>query len=138
MPTPGHFEIISTDDATGARRGKLHTAHGVVDTPVFMPVGTQATVKGMSPVELEELGFRMVLSNTYHLNGRPGIEVIEKCGGLHAFMGWKHALLTDSGGYQVFSLAKRSDHTLTREEIEDEIAAFRETSIPPAAGGADE
>jgi queuine tRNA-ribosyltransferase len=82
------------------------TAHGPVETPVFMPVGTQATVKSMSPDELRAIGYRVILGNTYHLNDRPGTEIIEKCGGLHRFMDWDRAILTDSGGFQVFSLAK--------------------------------
>lgn len=106
MGNVGTFEIIKTDPGTGARRGRLVTAHGVVDTPVFMPVGTQATVKAMTPAELDELGTQIVLGNTYHLMIRPGVDVIERCGGLHRFMGWSHAILTDSGGYQVFSLSK--------------------------------
>ncbi|MBN1671640.1 MAG: tRNA guanosine(34) transglycosylase Tgt [Kiritimatiellae bacterium] len=106
MKTPGTFEILNTARGCPARRGRLWTAHGPVETPVFMPVGTQGTVKAMSPAELDELGARIVLGNTYHLNVRPGIEIIETCGGLHRFMGWPHAVLTDSGGYQVFSLAR--------------------------------
>jgi len=78
----------------------------VVETPVFMPVGTQATVKAMTPAEVADMGYDIVLGNTYHLNGRPGVEIIEKCGGLHRFMGWERAILTDSGGFQVFSLAR--------------------------------
>jgi queuine tRNA-ribosyltransferase len=105
-PVPGTFEILATDPSSQARRGRLWTAHGPVDTPVFMPVGTQGTVKGISPAELEELGVQCILGNTYHLNIRPGIEVVAACGGLHRFMGWNRPILTDSGGYQVFSLAK--------------------------------
>jgi len=104
--TPGTFELLHQDPGTGARLGRLWTAHGPVDTPVFMPVGTQATVKAMTPLEMEELGFQIVLGNTYHLNIRPGVDIIEEMGGLHRFMGWGRAILTDSGGYQVFSLAK--------------------------------
>jgi queuine tRNA-ribosyltransferase len=102
----GKFTILKQDSGSSARRGQLETAHGTVDTPVFMPVGTQATVKAMSPLEMEELGSQILLGNTYHLNIRPGMEIMEKCGGLHKFMGWKHAILTDSGGFQVFSLTK--------------------------------
>ncbi|MBP7829777.1 MAG: tRNA guanosine(34) transglycosylase Tgt [Kiritimatiellae bacterium] len=104
--TPGTFEILHQDPGCGARLGRLWTAHGPVDTPVFMPVGTQATVKAMTPAEMEDLGFQIVLGNTYHLNIRPGVDIIEELGGLHRFMGWDRAILTDSGGYQVFSLAK--------------------------------
>ena len=102
---PGTFEILALDGATKARCGKLHTAHGTVDTPVFMPVGTQATVKSLTPAELEGLSVPILLGNTYHLHLRPGMEVIAAAGGLHRFMGWSHPILTDSGGYQVFSLA---------------------------------
>ena len=98
------FDLIITDG--GARRGQLHLAHGTVQTPVFMPVGTYGTVKAMAPAELTEIGFEMVLSNTFHLWLRPGLDVIEKFGGLHRFMGWDKPILTDSGGFQVFSLGK--------------------------------
>lgn len=98
------LEIIKEDSRTRARLGKLHTPHGVIDTPVFMPVGTQATVKTMTPEELKELGAQIILSNTYHLFLRPGHELIAEAGGLHTFMNWDRAILTDSGGFQVFSL----------------------------------
>jgi len=99
------FEIQATCPDTGARAGLLHTAHGTVETPVFMPVGTQASVKGLAPRELlEDLGAQIVLANTYHLFLRPGHERIERVGGLHRFMAWPRAILTDSGGFQVFSL----------------------------------
>ena len=98
------FDLLATDG--GARRGQLHLAHGTVQTPVFMPVGTYGTVKAMSPAELTETGFEMVLSNTFHLWLRPGLDVIERFGGLHRFMGWDKPILTDSGGFQVFSLGK--------------------------------
>ncbi|MHB1653384.1 MAG: tRNA guanosine(34) transglycosylase Tgt [Desulfitobacteriaceae bacterium] len=98
------LEIIKEDTRTRARLGKLHTPHGIVDTPVFMPVGTQATVKTMTPEELEEIGAKIILSNTYHLFLRPGPELIREAGGLHAFMNWQGVILTDSGGFQVFSL----------------------------------
>jgi len=98
------FDLLATDG--GARRGQLHLAHGTVQTPVFMPVGTYGTVKAMSPAELTDIGFEMVLSNTFHLWLRPGLEVIEAHGGLHRFMGWDKPILTDSGGFQVFSLGK--------------------------------
>ncbi len=100
------FEILARDTDTAARLGRLHTAHGIVETPIFMPVGTQATVKCMAPHELRELKAQIILSNTYHLVIRPGTELIAKAGGLHKFMGWDGPILTDSGGYQVFSLAK--------------------------------
>lgn len=101
----GCFEITYADAGSAARRGILRTAHGVIETPVFMPVGTQATVKAMTPAELEEIGVPVILSNTYHLLNRPGVEIIQACGGLHKFMGWSRPILTDSGGFQVFSLA---------------------------------
>jgi len=98
------FEIVARDAATRARAGRLHTPHGVVETPVFMPVGTAGTVKGMTQEQLEGLGVELLLANTYHLYLRPGHEVIRELGGLHRFMGWPHPLLTDSGGFQVMSL----------------------------------
>ena len=100
------FELLKTDTTTKARLGKLTTAHGVVDTPVYMPVGTQASVKAMDPRELIECGTQIILGNTYHLNIRPGLEIISAAGGLHQFMNWNLPILTDSGGFQVFSLAK--------------------------------
>ena len=100
------FEVLKADPGSKARRGRLHTAHGDVETPIFMPVGTQATVKAMANRELQELGAQIILGNTYHLNLRPGMELMAKAGGLHRFMGWDRAILTDSGGFQVFSLAK--------------------------------
>jgi queuine tRNA-ribosyltransferase len=100
------FELLKTDAQTKARLGKLTTAHGVVDTPVFMPVGTQAGVKALDPRELLEMGTQIILGNTYHLNLRPGLDIIRAAGGLHQFMNWQKPILTDSGGFQVFSLAK--------------------------------
>ncbi len=99
------YELIKTCRQSGARLGRLHTPHGTVETPVFMPVGTLATVKTMSPEELKEMGSGIILSNTYHLYLRPGHEVVREAGGLHRFMNWDRAILTDSGGFQVFSLA---------------------------------
>ncbi|MEG6611754.1 tRNA guanosine(34) transglycosylase Tgt [Pseudoclostridium thermosuccinogenes] len=98
------YELIKKCKQTGARLGRVHTPHGSFDTPVFMPVGTQATVKGMSPDELKEIDAKIILSNTYHLYLRPGQEIIRKAGGLHSFMNWDRPILTDSGGFQVFSL----------------------------------
>ncbi|MCS6798981.1 MAG: tRNA guanosine(34) transglycosylase Tgt [Myxococcota bacterium] len=103
-PTPGFaFEVVATDGA--ARVGRLGTPRGVVETPAFMPVGTQGTVKGLLPSEVEATGARCCLANTYHLWLRPGAELVASLGGLHRFMRWPHVILTDSGGYQVFSLA---------------------------------
>ena len=98
------FEIVAKDSGTGARAGLLHTPHGVVETPVFMPVGTAGTVKGMTQAQLEDLGTQILLANTYHLYLRPGHEVVREMGGLHGFMGWHRPILTDSGGFQVMSL----------------------------------
>lgn len=105
------YELIKECAQTGARLGKLHTPHGVIDTPVFMPVGTQATVKTMSPEELRGIDANIILSNTYHLYMRPGHELIERFGGLHKFMNWDRSILTDSGGFQVFSLSDLRDIT---------------------------
>ncbi|MBW2186883.1 MAG: tRNA guanosine(34) transglycosylase Tgt [Deltaproteobacteria bacterium] len=100
------FDLLATDPDSSARRGRLHTAHGVIETPVFMPVGTQGTVKGMMPETLHDLGAQIILGNTYHLFLRPGHELVQKLGGLHKFMNWSGPILTDSGGFQVFSLGK--------------------------------
>src|SRR4030042_685351 len=100
-----NFEIFSTDCCSAARRGLLTQVHGEVETPVFMPVGSAGAVKGITPRQLEETGSILVLANTYHLLLRPGVEVVEKVGGLHKLMGWNKPILTDSGGYQVFSLS---------------------------------
>jgi queuine tRNA-ribosyltransferase len=110
------FELIAEEE--GARRGRLHTAHGAIDTPAFMPVGTQATVKALSPDEVRALGAQVVLGNSYHLALRPGADRIARLGGLHRFMGWDGAILTDSGGFQVFSL----DHLVS---VTDDGATFR-------------
>src|SRR5713226_6634305 len=110
------FDLLHTDGA--ARRGRLHTPHGIVETPVFMPVGTQATVKGLTPQQLEEAGVTILLGNTYHLTLRPGDDLIAAMGGLHRFMSWNGPILTDSGGYQVYSLAPA-------RKITDESAVFR-------------
>src|SRR4029079_8253110 len=98
-------EVLTQDPKTRARRGRLHTPRGVIETPIFMPVGTQATVKSMTPDQLRDLNVEILLCNSYHLFLRPGYETIAKLGGLHRFMGWDRPILTDSGGYQVFSLS---------------------------------
>src|SRR4029077_5077377 len=98
------FELLATDGV--ARRGRMTTAHGLVETPAFMPVGTRAAVKSLSPDDLRAAGAQIILSNTYHLLVRPGPELVRELGGLHRFMGWDGPILTDSGGFQVFSLAK--------------------------------
>ncbi|MEW6231772.1 MAG: tRNA guanosine(34) transglycosylase Tgt [Chloroflexota bacterium] len=112
------FQVVSADAETWARVGMLRTPHGEVPTPAFMPVGTQATVKTMAPRELEEIGASIVLANTYHLYLRPGAEVVAKLGGLHRFMGWPRTILTDSGGFQVFSLSHR-------RKLSDEGVVFK-------------
>ena len=99
------YELLHIDKNTGARRGVIHTPHGDIQTPIFMPVGTQATVKSMTPEELEENGAQIILGNTYHLHFRPGDEIVKEAGGLHKFMKWDKPILTDSGGFQVFSLS---------------------------------
>ena len=100
------YELIKKDEVTGARAGMLHTPHGSFPTPIFMPVGTQATVKAVSPDELKDLGAGIILSNTYHLFLRPGMDLVREAGGLHKFMHWDRGILTDSGGFQVFSLGE--------------------------------
>ena len=100
------YELIKTCKQSGARLGILHTPHGDIETPTFMPAGTQASVKGISPDELRAMNAGIILSNTYHLYMRPGHELVKKAGGLHGFMNWDRAILTDSGGFQIFSLAK--------------------------------
>ncbi len=105
MSNPIQFELIKTCKQSGARLGVLHTPHGDIKTPVYMPVGTIATVKAMMPKDLEDLGAQIILSNTYHLHLRPGEDLVKEAGGLHRFMNWKKPILTDSGGFQVFSLS---------------------------------
>jgi queuine tRNA-ribosyltransferase len=112
------FELLTTDPNTRARRGRLHTSHGVIETPVFMPVGTQATVKAMTPEQLHELNVEILLCNSYHLFLRPGHNTVAKLGGLHRFMAWDRPILTDSGGFQVFSLS-------TLRKITDEGVRFQ-------------
>jgi queuine tRNA-ribosyltransferase len=112
-----HFEVLATDP-TGARLGRLTTPHGIIDTPAFMPVGTAATVKGQTQQDLEDLGVQILLANTYHLTLRPGHELIREMGGLHSFMSWPRPILTDSGGFQVFSLSDL-------RKVNDEGVTFR-------------
>src|SRR5579862_5890475 len=100
------FELLTKDPKTRARRGRLQTSHGVIETPVFMPVGTQATVKSMTPPQLKDLNVEILLCNSYHLYLRPGHQTIAQLGGLHRFMAWDRPILTDSGGFQVFSLSE--------------------------------
>ncbi len=117
-PLMAPFTLLQTDTATAARRGRLRTRHGVVETPIFMPVGTQGTVKAVTPAHLREIGAQIILGNTYHLNLRPGSALVREMGGLHKFMGWDGPILTDSGGFQVFSLARL-------REISPEGVAFQ-------------
>jgi len=114
---PFRFEVLATDP-TGARLGRLETPHGVIDTPAFMPVGTLGTVKGLTQESLEALGAQIILANTYHLYLRPGAELIRELGGLHKFISWPHPIITDSGGYQVFSLSDL-------RKVTDEGVTFR-------------
>ena len=110
------YELLHTDKNSGARRGVIHTPHGEIQTPIFMPVGTQATVKSMTPEELkEEVKAQIILSNTYHLYLRPGSKLVKEAGGLHKFMNWDRPILTDSGGFQVFSLGAL--RTITEEGV---------------------
>src|SRR5436309_10965184 len=113
---PFRFELLQTDGAS--RLGRLETPHGTVETPVFMPVGTQGTVKGLTPEQLESAGARIILGNTYHLTLRPGDEIVAQLGGLHRFMAWNRPILTDSGGFQIYSLS------LSRK-IDDRAAVFQ-------------
>jgi queuine tRNA-ribosyltransferase len=151
------FTVVKKDSGSSARLGRLSTPHGDVETPAFMPVGTQASVKAMSPRDLEEIGCQILLGNTYHAYLRPGVEVIRKLGGLHRFMGWQRPILTDSGGYQVFSLGALrkiteegvqfqshldgSSHLLTpekvveiQEDLGSDIAMVLDECIPHPSG----
>ncbi len=127
------FELIHTDKKTGARAGILHTPRGEVETPAFMPVGTQGTVKTITPEELKSIGCQIILSNAYHLALRPGAELIAKAGGLHKFMHWDGPILTDSGGYQVFSLASlrkiEEEGVWFRSHIDGEMHSFTPESV---------
>ena len=120
--TPGTFEIIKQSRVSKARAGRLHTTHGIVETPVFMPVGTQAAIKSLTPDMVNELGAQIILANTYHLSLRPGETLIKSFNGLHDFMNWKKPILTDSGGFQVFSLSnmrKITDDGVTFKSLLD-------------------
>ena len=125
------FDLVSTEDH--ARRGEFHTRHGSVETPVFMPVGTQATVKAVSPDMLKGLGARIILSNPYHLHMRPGEKLIASLGGLHTFMAWNGPILTDSGGYQAFSLAKLMKITDEGLEFSSHLDGSRHFLTPEKA-----
>jgi queuine tRNA-ribosyltransferase len=120
-----NFELLHQDKQTAARRGRFHTPHGVIETPIFMPVGTHGALKAMTPAQVEETEAQIILANTYHLHLKPGESLVKKAGGLHGFMNWKRPILTDSGGFQVFSLPKKRigedgvhfRHEVTGEEI---------------------
>jgi queuine tRNA-ribosyltransferase len=127
------FELLATDRHSKARHGRLTSAHGEIDTPAFMPVGTQGSVKGVSPRELRELHAQIVLGNTYHLFVRPGLDVIKHFGGLHNFMNWNGPILTDSGGYQIFSLAKLRKITEEGVEFQNHIDGARAFISPEIA-----
>jgi queuine tRNA-ribosyltransferase len=127
------FQLLASDQHSKARRGRLKTAHGVIDTPAFMPVGTQGSVKGVSPRELRELNAQIVLGNTYHLFVRPGLEVIKHFGGVHNFMSWNGPILTDSGGYQIFSLVKLRKITEDGVEFQNHIDGARAFISPEIA-----
>lgn len=127
------YELLKTDSSTKARRGIVHTPHGDIQTPVFMPVGTQATVKAMRPEQVKEMGANIILSNTYHLYLRPGHELIKEAGGLHKFMNWDKAILTDSGGFQVFSLGKLRKITEEGVKFQSHIDGSRHMLTPEKA-----
>ena len=127
------FELQKVDPETGARAGVFHTPHGDIETPVYMPVGTQATVKGMLPRDLKEIGSQIILSNTYHLYMRPGDELIARAGGLHKFMNWDRPILTDSGGFQVFSLASLNKITDDGVTFSSHVDGSRHTFTPELA-----
>ena len=127
------FELVAQDRESKARRGRITTAHGVLDTPVFMPIGTQGSVKGVSPKELRELHAQIILGNTYHLFVRPGLDVIKHFDGLHKFMNWNGPILTDSGGYQIFSLAKLRKITEDGVEFQNHIDGARAFISPEIA-----
>ena len=128
-----NFELVASDRHSKARRGRLTTAHGVVDTPAFMPVGTQGSVKGVSPRELRETNAQIILGNTYHLFVRPGLDVIKHFGGLHNFMNWDGPILIDSGGYQIFSLAKLRKITDDGVEFQNHVDGARAFISPEIA-----
>jgi len=127
------FELLHVDRASGARRGRLTTPHGTVETPAFMPVGTQGTVKGLTVDQLRSTGAEMVLGNTYHLALRPGDEVVAQLGGLHRFMGWEGPILTDSGGFQIYSLAERTKITEEGASFQSHIDGSRIEVSPERA-----
>src|SRR3989344_2468296 len=133
MPTPFSFRITAKDPKSRARCGLFSTPHGKIHTPVFMPVGTKASVKAVTPQELQALGAEIILNNTYHLYLRPGHKLIQKLGGLHRFQNWPGPILTDSGGFQVYSLAKNCRITKEGVEFQDQLAGERHLITPRKA-----
>ena len=129
------FHIEYKDSNTKARAGRLTTPHGVIETPVFMPVGTQASVKTMGATEVNDMGYKIILANTYHLFLRPGLETLQKAGGLHKFMSWPGSILTDSGGYQVFSLATRCRMSGDGVEFSSHVDGVRHKLTPEITTG---
>ena len=138
MNKPFEFELLHVDKYTGERRGRLHTPHGVIETPIFMPVGTQATVKTFTPDELKMCGAQIILSNTYHLHLRPGEDLVAEAGGLHKFMNWDRPILTDSGGFQVFSLSELRKLTEDGVEFRSHLDGSRHYFSPEVSVGVQE
>lgn len=130
---PVTFELLKTDATSSARHGRMTTKHGIVETPAFMPVGTQATVKTLDPVEVGQTGAQIVLANTYHLMLRPGVDLIVEAGGLHAFMQWDGPILTDSGGFQIFSLTTATKVTENGVAFQSHIDGSRHVITPERA-----
>jgi queuine tRNA-ribosyltransferase len=124
------FELVRQDARSGARRGRLHTLHGIVETPAFIPVGTAGSVKALGPDDLQKIGAQIILGNTYHLMLRPGSDLIRQLGGLHRFMGWSGPLLTDSGGFQVFSLAAKRTISDSGAEFQSHLDGSRHLLTP--------
>ncbi len=135
MASPIRYELLKTCSHTGARRGRVYTPHAVIETPVFMPVGTQATVKTLSPEELMDIGAQIVLSNTYHLHLRPGEDIVKGAGGLHRFMNWSRGILTDSGGFQVFSLSSMRKISEEGVEFRSHISGEKKFLSPEGSVG---
>ncbi|MCL2375524.1 MAG: tRNA-guanine transglycosylase, partial [Firmicutes bacterium] len=127
------YKTTHTCKQSGARTGEFATTHGVIQTPVFMPVGTNATVKSLAPYELDSCGAEIILSNTYHLAMRPGSDIVKKAGGLHQFMNWKKPILTDSGGFQVFSLSGLNKITDDGVTFASHLDGSKHTFTPESA-----
>ena len=130
MSKPFSYELLHVCKQSGARLGVLHTPHGDIQTPIYMPVGTAACVKAMTPREMEEIGTQIMLSNTYHLHLRPGEDLVKEAGGLHKFMNWNKPILTDSGGFQVFSLGKMRKITEEGVKFQSHIDGSRHMISP--------